>query len=336
MKDPLHLSSETDSLKDSVAILGRLSSHRSKARKFHQNHRVPSPLHKLDTPSEDSQRSFLLQIKDASLVRGTNPIISHLTLEINEHRVGLIGDNGAGKSSLFRMICGLDVPQSGSVMVRDLQAHQVSKKRPGLVGMMFQNSDDQIIFPTVAEELALGFSPSGISRQDGIARSRSFLESRGLAHWSDRSINSLSQGQRQHVCWLALMIASPELLLLDAGIVRHRGKIESTINNAQRAQEMRREFGTLAAYFWQFEPEVATRPSQITHQILSGMSTSAQSIDLSKDLRKRGWSFVGPTTMYAFMQAMGLVNDHIEGCAARGRAAAARTGFKPPTALSRP
>ena len=118
-------------------------------------------------------------------------------------------------------------------------------------------------------------------------------------------------------------------LLLDAGIVRHRGKIESTINNARRAQEMRREFGTLAAYFWQFEPEVVSRPSQITHQTLSGMTTSAQSIALSKDLRKRGWSFVGPTTMYALMQAMGLVNDHIEGCAARGRAAAARAGFKP-------
>jgi DNA-3-methyladenine glycosylase I len=119
-------------------------------------------------------------------------------------------------------------------------------------------------------------------------------------------------------------------LLLDAGIVRHRGKIVSTINNAQRAQEMRREFGTLAAYFWRFEPEFETRPDQMTQQILSGMSTTAQSIALSKDLRKRGWSFVGPTTMYAFMQAMGLVNDHIQGCAARVRVTAARAGFKSP------
>ncbi len=117
-------------------------------------------------------------------------------------------------------------------------------------------------------------------------------------------------------------------LLLDAGIVRHRGKIASTINNAKRAQEMRQEFGTLAAYFWQFEPEVATRPGQITHHALQAMSTSAESIALSKDLRKRGWSFVGPTTMYAFMQAMGLVNDHIEGCAARVRAAVARKEFQ--------
>lgn len=117
-------------------------------------------------------------------------------------------------------------------------------------------------------------------------------------------------------------------LLLDAGIVRHRGKIASTINNAKRAQEMRQEFGTLASYFWQFEPEVTTRPGQITHNALQAMTTSAESIAMSKDLRRRGWSFVGPTTMYAFMQAMGLVNDHIEGCAARVRVAVAREEFK--------
>jgi len=138
-----------------------------------------------------------------------------LTLDLPESRIGLIGDNGAGKSSLFRLLCGLDVPQSGSVLVRGLEARTVSSKRPGLVGMMFQNPDEQIIFPTVAEELALGLSPSGMPRREAIAQARVFLESRGLAHWSERAIGSLSQGQRQHVCWLALMIASPELLLLD-------------------------------------------------------------------------------------------------------------------------
>jgi biotin transport system ATP-binding protein len=84
-----------------------------------------------------------------------------------------------------------------------------------MVGMMFQNPDDQIIFPTVEEELALGLSPTGLPRRQAIAKSRVFLETRGLAHWSERTIGSLSQGQRQHVCWLALMIASPEVLLLD-------------------------------------------------------------------------------------------------------------------------
>lgn len=124
--------------------------------------------------------------------------------------------------------------------------------------------------------------------------------------------------------------ADVKRLVLDADIVRHRGKIVSTINNAQKAIELRKEFGSLAAYFWRFEPPAASRPGQITRQTLSGITTSAESIALSKDLRKRGWSFVGPTTMYAFMQAMGLVNDHLEGCDARGRALQARADFTPP------
>jgi biotin transport system ATP-binding protein len=156
-----------------------------------------------------------LHIRDVSLQRGANTIFSGLTLNLPEHRIGLIGDNGAGKSSLFRMLCGLDVPQKGSVLVRGLEARTVSSKRPGLVGMMFQNPDEQIIFPTVAEELALGLSPTGIARREAIAQARAFLEKRNLAHWAERAIGALSHGQRQHVCWLALMIASPELLLLD-------------------------------------------------------------------------------------------------------------------------
>jgi biotin transport system ATP-binding protein len=156
-----------------------------------------------------------LEINAVTLLRGSCKVFDALTLQLSEPRIGLIGDNGAGKSSLFRMICGLDAPQSGTVRVQGLDSRQVNAKRPGLVGMMFQNPDDQIIFPTVEEELALGLSPSGLTRREAIAKSRVFLAARGLAHWSERTIGSLSQGQRQHVCWLALMIASPELLLLD-------------------------------------------------------------------------------------------------------------------------
>ncbi len=119
-------------------------------------------------------------------------------------------------------------------------------------------------------------------------------------------------------------------LLLDAGIVRHAGKIASTINNAQRAIELRREFGSLGAYVWRLEPDAASRPQRITLAALQAATTSPASVALSKDLKKRGWSFVGPTTMYAFMQAMGLVNDHLEGCASRSKALAARAAFTPP------
>ncbi len=124
--------------------------------------------------------------------------------------------------------------------------------------------------------------------------------------------------------------ADVERLVADAGIVRHRGKIVSAINNAGRAIALREEFGSLAAYFWRMEPDPATRPARLTREALRAMTTSPESVALSKDLKKRGWSFVGPTTVYAFMQAMGLVNDHVEGCATRARALAARKAFTPP------
>ena len=119
-------------------------------------------------------------------------------------------------------------------------------------------------------------------------------------------------------------------LLVDSGIVRHAGKIASTINNAKRVQELRREFGSLGAYVWRLEPDAASRLQVITHDVLKTATTSPASIALSKDLKKRGWTFVGPTTMYAFVQAMGLVNDHIEGCHSRQLALDARAVFTPP------
>lgn len=115
-----------------------------------------------------------------------------------------------------------------------------------------------------------------------------------------------------------------ERLLEDAGIVRHRGKIEATINNARRALELGDEFGSLGAYFWSHEPDRRSAPAELA-------ATSAVSTALSKDLKHRGWRFVGPTTIYAFMQATGLVNDHLDGCAIRADVVAARRAFTPPT-----
>jgi DNA-3-methyladenine glycosylase I len=94
--------------------------------------------------------------------------------------------------------------------------------------------------------------------------------------------------------------------------------------------ELRAEFGSLAAYAWGFEPPPASRPKRMTLEVLKSFTTSAESIAMSKDLKKRGWSFVGPTTVYAFMQAMGLVNDHIDGCSVREAALAARAALKLP------
>jgi DNA-3-methyladenine glycosylase I len=106
-------------------------------------------------------------------------------------------------------------------------------------------------------------------------------------------------------------------LLHDAGIVRHRGKIESTINNAQRCCDLIDEHESLAKYVWRYAPTPATRPKRVTWAILKTMSHTPESTALSKDLKRRGWRFVGPTTVYAFMQAAGLVNDHVDGCSIR-------------------
>jgi len=115
-----------------------------------------------------------------------------------------------------------------------------------------------------------------------------------------------------------------ERLLQDAGIIRHRGKIEAAINNARRAREMVKAEGSLAAFFWSYEPEPKSlgKPQSV--------STSPASVALSKELKKRGWKFVGPTTVYAFMQAMGLINDHVEDCVTRKKVETLRRKFKRP------
>ena len=119
-------------------------------------------------------------------------------------------------------------------------------------------------------------------------------------------------------------------LLDDAGIVRHRGKIASAINNARRAEALVDEFGSLAVYVWQWEPDAKSRPRRLTRAALMDLAVTPESKALSKDLKGRGWTFVGPTTMYAFMQAVGLVNDHIDGCASRAGVETARTRLRRP------
>lgn len=124
--------------------------------------------------------------------------------------------------------------------------------------------------------------------------------------------------------------ADVERLLGNSGIVRHRGKIRSTINNAKRACELAGETGSLASYFWKWEPSQRSRPPCLDHATLLSLTKSPESAAMSRDLKRRGWTFVGPTTAYAFMQAMGLVNDHIQGCFARSRIECLRTRFPRP------
>ena len=165
---------------------------------------APAPLYP-PTPASNGLEGVRVQLDNITLVRGATTVFDGLRLDLTQRRIGLIGDNGAGKSSLFRLICGLDRPKAGHVRVHG----------PSSVGMMFQNPDEQIIFPTVEEELGLSLQAAGLSRQAARAHARDWLAARGLGAWAQRAIGSLSQGQRQHVCWLSLLIASHSLLLLD-------------------------------------------------------------------------------------------------------------------------
>jgi DNA-3-methyladenine glycosylase I len=167
----------------------------------------------------------------------------------------------------------------------------------------FPVGDDHRLF----EKLCLEGFQSGLSWRTILAKRENFR-----AAFHDFDFDKVARFNARDV----------QRLLKDEGIVRHRGKIEAVINNAQRARELIKQEGSLAAYLWRFEPKAAGKPQSA--------STSAESIALSKDLKKRGWQFVGPTTVYAFMQAMGLVNDHAEGCVIRAKAEKARKAFRRP------
>lgn len=169
----------------------------------------------------------------------------------------------------------------------------------------FPVDDDRRLF----EKLCLEGFQSGLSWRTILAKRENFrkafhnFDMKRVARFNEGDVNRLLQ---------------------DAGIIRHRGKIEAAIHNAGRAQEMIQHEGSLAAFFWRYEPTVASQSEP------QAASTSAESAALSKELKKRGWKFVGPTTLYAFMQAMGLVNDHTLECVTRTEVEQARKRFKRP------
>ncbi len=169
----------------------------------------------------------------------------------------------------------------------------------------FPVADDRRLF----EKLSLEGFQSGLSWRTILAKREHF---RAAFHGFD--FNRIADFDQSDV----------ERLLQDPGIVRHRGKIEAVINNARRVRELVAREGSLAAFLWRYEPDPASLGAPQT------ASTSPESVALSKDLKKLGWKFVGPTTVYAFMQAMGLINDHVEDCVTRSAAASARREFRPP------
>jgi DNA-3-methyladenine glycosylase I len=175
----------------------------------------------------------------------------------------------------------------------------------------FPVGDDRRLF----EKLSLEGFQSGLSWRTILAKRENFR-----AAFAGFDFHEVARFTGQDV----------DRLLHDAGIVRHRGKIEAVINNARRAEELVDREGSLAAFIWRYEPDAEdlARPQTV--------STSPESAALSKDLRKQGWKFVGPTTVYAFMQAMGLVNDHVDDCVIRAPAERERAAFTRPVSSADP
>jgi DNA-3-methyladenine glycosylase I len=169
----------------------------------------------------------------------------------------------------------------------------------------FPVDDDRRLF----EKLSLEGFQSGLSWRTILAKRENFR-----AAFHDFDFDRIARFTERDVA----------RLLKDEGIVRHRGKIEAVINNARRTRELVKRDGSLAAFIWQYEPDSKQRVKPQT------VSTSAEAIALSKDLKKLGWTFVGPTTVYAFMQAMGLINDHVTDCVIRTKVEHARSSFRPP------
>lgn len=169
----------------------------------------------------------------------------------------------------------------------------------------FPVSDDYRLF----EKLSLESFQSGLSWRTILAKRENFR-----AAFDNFDFDRISRFTQRDI----------DRLLQDEGIVRHRGKIESVINNARQAQKLVKQEGSLAAFVWRYEPDAKHLSQPQT------ASTSAESIALSKDLKKLGWKFIGPTTAYAFMQAMGLINDHVENCSIRSKVESARKKFRRP------
>lgn len=161
-------------------------------------------------PSEQGVR-----FDGVALSRGGTEILSRLDLSLQEKRIGLIGHNGSGKSTLVRALNGLILPDRGSVSVCGVDTAKHRKQLPAIVGFIFQNPDHQIIFPTVEEELAFGLEQIGSSKKQARERAVRFMELHNCQDWKDRPVHDLSEGQKQLVCVLSVLIMEPKILVLD-------------------------------------------------------------------------------------------------------------------------
>lgn len=156
-----------------------------------------------------------LTLRNAGVALAGRVILSGLTLQMTEQRIGIIGRNGSGKSTLMRLMAGLIAPTTGSVTIAGIDPAKDRKAMLGLLGILFQNPDHQIIFPTVGEELAFGLRQLGLDKATAAQQARTLLKAHGRAHWEAEPVTALSQGQRHFLCLLSVLAMEPETILLD-------------------------------------------------------------------------------------------------------------------------
>ena len=156
-----------------------------------------------------------IQIASASVRLGGRAVLKGLDLHLTERRIGVLGRNGSGKTTLLRLIAGLIAPDSGSVRVDGFDPFADRRAAVGALGILFQNPDHQILFPTVEEELAFGLAQQGLPQAQALARAHAVLKAEARAHWAKAPVSTLSQGQRHYLCLLSVLLMEPRTILLD-------------------------------------------------------------------------------------------------------------------------
>lgn len=157
----------------------------------------------------------LIELSNAEYKIGQRLVLSGVNLSANERRIGVVGRNGSGKSTLARLLCGLIEPTAGTVRIGGVDLAKDRRAALNTVGMLFQNPDHQIIFPTVEEEISFGLKQQGMSKREAGAATLRALAGFGREQWAEESVATLSQGQRHLVCLIAVLVMQPKLIILD-------------------------------------------------------------------------------------------------------------------------
>ena len=156
-----------------------------------------------------------IEIADVRVRLGDRTVLDGFSLNLTQHRIGILGRNGSGKTTLLRLIAGLIPAASGTVGVDGFDPHTDRRAALAAIGILFQNPDHQILFPTVEEELAFGLAQQGLSQSEALARANAALQADARGHWAKAPVTSLSQGQRHYLCLLAVLLMAPRTILLD-------------------------------------------------------------------------------------------------------------------------